>query len=73
MVHEVFEWSKNKKKKLNYKSMKTLETEEIYKESVNVKVCHYIYIKKDTIHLLSSLLNELFVVLVVCVNFIVHI
>lgn len=52
--------------------MKTLETEEIYKESVNVKVFHYIY-KKDTIHLLSSLLNELFVVLVVYVNFIVHI
>lgn len=26
--------------------MKTLETEEIYKESVNVKVCHYIYKKK---------------------------
>lgn len=46
MVHEVFEWSKNKKKKKNYKSMKTLETEEIYKESVNVKVCHYIYKKK---------------------------
>lgn len=43
--------------------MKTLETEEIYKESLNVK-----YIKKkDTMHLLSSLLNELFVVLVVCV------
>lgn len=54
--------------------MKTLETEEIYKESVNVKVCHYIYIYiKDTIHLLCSLLNELFVVLVVSVNFIVHI
>lgn len=49
--------------------MKTLETEEIYKESLNVK-----YIKKkDTMHLLSSLLNELFVVLVVCVTFIVHI